>query len=102
MNTEFLMPQEPARFLPEDMNRMLLFCTAKEASDITIQTDSQVLCEVHGRLFPVTQRKMSGGEVGEMLNSIYGPNGTTQILLGRMWTPTTRSAPIEPNAFVSG
>lgn len=83
MNKDYLLAQEPSRFLPEDMNQMLLYCTEKEASDITIQTDSPILCEVHGRLYPVTQRKMSNAEVGEMLNSIYGPNGTTQIMSGK-------------------
>ncbi|MBS0289061.1 MAG: Dot/Icm type IV secretion system ATPase DotB [Proteobacteria bacterium] len=83
ISKEFILPEEPARFTPRDMDRMLLHCTLKGASDITIQTDSQILTEVHGRLYPVTSRKMSQTEVGEMLNSIYGPNGTTQLSSGK-------------------
>src|ERR1700683_5109493 len=83
MTKEFIMPEEPVRFSAREMDRMMLHCTAKGASDITIQTDSQILTEVHVRLYPVTQRKMSGTEVGEMLNAIYGPNGTTQVSSGR-------------------
>jgi defect-in-organelle-trafficking protein DotB len=60
-----------------------LHCTAHHASDITIQTDSQILAEIYGRLYPITVRKMSQTEVGEMLNAIYGPNGTTQVSSGR-------------------
>lgn len=82
MSQEFLLPNEPARFLLEDMQSLLIHCTKKEASDITIQTDSPILCEVHGRLYPVTQRKVSNAEVGEMINAIYGPNGTTQLSSG--------------------
>ncbi|OJV85360.1 MAG: Dot/Icm secretion system ATPase DotB [Gammaproteobacteria bacterium 39-13] len=77
------MPDEPARFSPRDMDRLMLHCTLKGASDITIQTDAQVLTEIHGRLYPVTTRKMSQTEVGEMLNTIYGPNGTTQLSSGK-------------------
>lgn len=82
MNKEYLIPEEPARFSARDMDRMMLHCTEKGASDITIQTDSQILAEIHGRLYPVTQRKLSQTEVGEMLNTLYGPNGTTQISSG--------------------
>lgn len=83
MNKDYLIPDEPARFTISDMERVLLHCTAHNASDITIQTDSQILAEIYGRLYPVTARKMSQTEVGEMLNAIYGPNGTTQVSSGR-------------------
>ncbi|MGE3318818.1 MAG: Dot/Icm type IV secretion system ATPase DotB [Candidatus Berkiella sp.] len=80
---EHLIPEEPARFTIKDMDRLLLHCTSRNASDITIQTDSQILAEIYGRLYPITARKMSQTEVGEMLNAIYGPNGTTQVSSGR-------------------
>jgi len=80
---EHLITDEPARFTLKDMDRVLLHCTAHNASDITIQTDSQIMAEIYGRLYPVTARKMSQTEVGEMLNGIYGPNGTTQVSSGR-------------------
>lgn len=83
MNKDYLIPDEPARFTIKDMERVLLHCTAHNASDITIQTDSQILAEIYGRLYPITARKMSQTEVGEMLNAIYGPNGTTQVSSGR-------------------
>lgn len=83
VSKEYILPDEPVRFTPQDMDRMMLHCTSKGASDITVQTDSQILAEVHGRLYPVTTRKMSQTEVGEMLNAIYGPNGTTQVSAGK-------------------
>lgn len=82
MPGEFILPDEPIRFTPRDMDRMLLHCTHKDASDITIQSDSKILAEIHGRLNPVTQRTLSNTEVGEMINSIYGPNGTAQLSSG--------------------
>lgn len=36
-----------------------------------------------GRLYPITARKLSNTEVGDMLNAIYGSNGTTQIYSGK-------------------
>lgn len=83
INKEFLLPDEPARLTPRDMDRMMLHCTEKGASDITLQTNSPILAEIHGRLYPITQRKLSQTELGEMLNTIYGPNGTTQLSSGK-------------------
>ena len=41
------------------------------------------MAEVHGHLYHVTKRKVSNTEVGDMLNIIYGSNGTTQIYGGK-------------------
>ncbi len=78
-----LLPEEPVRFTAREMDRMLLHCTQLGASDITMQTNSVVWVEIHGRLYPVTARKISNPEVSSMINDIYGPNGTTQIASGR-------------------
>lgn len=82
-NNSYLLPEEPVRFTAREMDRMLLHCTKLEASDITMQTNSVVLAEIHGRLYPITARKLSNPEVSAMINDIYGPNGTTQIASGR-------------------
>ncbi len=79
----FLLPNEPIRFTVEEMDRMLLHATKLGTSDITIQTNACVLAEVHGRLRHITARKMSPAEVSDMLNAVYGPNGTTQVASGR-------------------
>lgn len=83
MTTDYLLPDEPIRFNAREMDRLLVHCTLKNASDITVQTDSKVLAEIHGRLYPITQRVLSNTEVGEMINSIYGPNGTAQLSSGK-------------------
>lgn len=83
MSTEHLLPDEPVRFTTEALDRMLLHCVNKAASDITIQTSTAVMAEIHGHLFPVTTRKITNTEVGDMLNAIYGANGTTQIFSGK-------------------
>lgn len=81
--SEYLLPDEPIRFTTEALDRMLLHCVHLEASDITIQSGSVVMTEIHGRLYHVTVRKITNTEVGDMLNAIYGANGTTQIFSGK-------------------
>ena len=78
----FCLEEEPVRFTPRDMDRMLLHCTSKGASDVTIQSKSAILAEIHGRLYPITSRPISNAEVADMINAIYGPNATTQISSG--------------------
>jgi defect-in-organelle-trafficking protein DotB len=81
--SEFLFPEEPIRFSSESLDKMLLHCVNLSASDVTLQTNTPVLAEIHGRLYPITQRRLSNTEVGDMLNAIYGSNGTTQIFSGK-------------------
>lgn len=82
MNNTNFMPNEPVRFTPQHLNLLLEHCQKLDASDITLQTNEPIFAEVYGRLLRVTNRKLSNTEVGEMLNVIYGPNGTTQLLSG--------------------
>ena len=80
--SDFLLADEPIRFTAETLDRLLLHCASLEASDITFQSNASVLTEVHGRLYKVTKRKITNTEVGDLLNIIYGANGTTQIYSG--------------------
>lgn len=81
--SEFIMPNEPVRFATESFDAMLMHCVNASASDITLQTNAPILAEIHGKLKAITARKLSNTEVGDMLNSIYGSNGTTQIFSGK-------------------
>lgn len=83
MTNSALMPNEPVRFASVHLDRLLEHCETLSASDITIQTNQCIYAEVYGRLLRITNRKLSNTEVSEMLNTIYGPNGTTQILSGK-------------------
>lgn len=76
------MPDEPTRFSPVFMDKMLEHAQRLNASDITIQTGSAIFIEVYGRLMKITNRSLSNTEVGDLINSIYGPNATTQLLSG--------------------
>lgn len=73
---------EPVRFTPACLAQLLIHCQNFSASDITLQTGEPVFAEVYGRLLRITRRKLSNTEVSEILNLIYGPNGSAQILSG--------------------
>lgn len=77
------MPDEPARFTPVFMDKMLEYAEQFQASDITIQTGSPIYIEVYGKLIKITNRSLSNTELGDLINSIYGPNATAQLLSGK-------------------
>lgn len=73
---------EPTRFTPDFMEKLLIHCDVLNASDITFQTGRPVFAEVYGRLLRISHRSLSNTEVGDLINAIYGPNGTAQLLSG--------------------
>jgi defect-in-organelle-trafficking protein DotB len=81
-SSNYLLPNEPVRFVPAEMERVLTHCSQFNASDITFQTNETVYAEIYGQLHRITQRRLNNTEVGDLLNAIYGPNGTAQILSG--------------------
>ncbi len=80
---DYIIPNEPNRLNPSDIDAILGHCTQHNASDITIQTNESVIAEIEGRLHPITRRKITHQEVGNILNEIYGANGTIQLLSGQ-------------------
>ncbi len=80
---EHLMPDEPTRFTPVFMDKMLEHAQSLNASDITIQTGMPIYVEVYGNLWKITNRPLSNTELGDLINSVYGPNATTQLLSGK-------------------
>lgn len=81
-STEYLYRDEPTRFEAKHVDAFLCYAHEINASDITIQTGEPIFAEIYGRLFRITRRQLSNAEVGDLLNAIYGPNGTTQIMRG--------------------
>ncbi len=80
-NSQFY-SHKPSRFEPKYIDLFLVYCHRFGASNITIQTDRPIVVEVYGRIQTVTRRELSNAESGDLLNTIYGPNGTTQIMRG--------------------
>jgi len=95
-NNAFLFPDEPPRFNIDTTNQLLMFCAKANASDITFQTNESVFAEIYGKLHRVTRRVLTQNEVGEIINEIYGANGTAQLLGG---TDIDTHYEIRPNRF---
>ncbi|MCP8352361.1 Dot/Icm type IV secretion system ATPase DotB [Gammaproteobacteria bacterium Comchoano-2] len=76
------MEGEPGRFSEPDLNIILEHCAKFEVSDITIQTGEMIIMEEYGKLKRITRKVLSNAEVGDLLNGIYGANGTTRLLSG--------------------
>tara|TARA_A100001015_G_scaffold170048_1_gene188998 strand:+ start:2133 stop:3296 length:1164 start_codon:yes stop_codon:yes gene_type:complete len=95
----YIIPNEPLRFRGEDIKTLLAFCQNFEVSDITIQTNAPVVAEIFGRLHYVTKRKLNNSEVGDLINYIYGPNGTTHILSGNDLDTNYEFRPNRMNRF---
>lgn len=80
---DYYIPDEPQRFTQVHAEMLLAYCHSLGASDVTIQTNHPVFCELYGKLLKITRRELSNTEVGDILNGIYGPNGTAQLLSGK-------------------
>jgi len=78
----YSMGTTPSRITRKDLDVILLHCVQNQASDITLQTQEPIIAEIYGQLYAVTGRPLLSSEVAEMLNEIYGPNGTTQLSSG--------------------
>jgi defect-in-organelle-trafficking protein DotB len=83
MATDFLFPQEPIRFTVDTLNEVLIHAAKLGASDITFQTNEPVYAEILGKLRKITRRRLANPEIGEVINAMYGPNGTAQIMSGK-------------------
>ncbi|WP_272880552.1 Dot/Icm type IV secretion system ATPase DotB [Candidatus Synchoanobacter obligatus] len=79
---DYIMEGEPGRFSEPDLNIILEHCAKFEVSDITIQTGEMIIMEEYGKLKRITRKVLSNAEVGDLLNGIYGANGTTRLLSG--------------------
>jgi defect in organelle trafficking protein DotB len=79
----YLIPNEAQRINEVELKRILKYCADNESSDVTLQTNEPIYAEIHGKLYRITNRRLSNPEVGALLNVMYGPNGTTQLLSGK-------------------
>ena len=65
-------PDEPDRFTEGHVDAFLLWCVARDASDITFQTGRSVYAEIYGTLYPATYRSIDGADMAAVITRIYG------------------------------
>lgn len=80
INNQLLYPNEPARFSGNDLERFIAWCVEQKASDITIQNEDQVTCEIHGKMIRVTKRRLQRSELVDIITSIYKGDGAVSKL----------------------
>ncbi len=76
-------PDEPQRFVREDVDDFLLWCVKQSASDITIQSDRPVYNEISGELYPATFRAMDAADMAVFLERLYGAEAQARLASGR-------------------
>lgn len=82
INAHYLLEQEPIRFTEDQIDDLLMQCYDMESSDITFQTSEPIFAETHGKMLKVTRRQLTNSEVSEIINNMYGANGTAQLQSG--------------------
>lgn len=76
-------PDEPQRFVEEDVDKFLLWCVKQGSSDITIQSDRPVYNDIHGHLYPGTFREVDAADMSVFLQKLYGPEARARLASGR-------------------
>lgn len=75
-------PEEPSRFGANDIEKFVVWCVKQNTSDITIQNEEQVFCEIHGKMHRVTKRRLSKPELVDIIGAIYKSDGAVSKLNG--------------------
>lgn len=81
-NNKLLYPNEPTRFNSNDIEDFIQWSTSIDTSDVTIQNEEQIMCEIHGRMVRVTKKKLSKQEVMDIIGGIYKSDGAIGKLNG--------------------
>ncbi len=75
-------PNEPPRFGANDIEPFIIWSTENGASDVTIQNEEQIFCEIHGKMVRVTERRLTKSELVAIIGSIYKSDGAVSKLNG--------------------
>jgi defect-in-organelle-trafficking protein DotB len=75
-------PNEPVRFGSNDLEPFVIWCVEQKVSDITIQNEEQIFCEIHGKMHRVTNRRLSKSELVDLISKIYKGDGAVSKLNG--------------------
>lgn len=78
--SKYIYPNEPIKFSGNLVEEFLIYCTGIGSSDITIQTQEKVICEIHGKMEKVTNRRLNKSEVSDIITYLYGSDGALGLL----------------------
>ncbi len=75
-------PDEPPRFVEDNVDPFLLWSVKKGSSDITFQTDRPIYHEVDGILYPAIFRALDAADMAVLLQKIYGTEAQARLAGG--------------------
>ncbi len=70
-----------------EFDDLLVWCSDKGASDITIQSNLQVIAEIGGNMIRVTAKALRTPEVEDIVRYVYGENGPAEVKSGHDLDP---------------
>jgi defect-in-organelle-trafficking protein DotB len=73
-------PDEPNMFGANEIEPFMIWSTQQKTSDVTIQNEDRIVCEIHGKKVRVTNRKLSRSELINIVGSIYKSDGAISKL----------------------
>lgn len=75
-------PNMPPKFDKESFDEFLVWAFNQRVSDITIQSEQPIWCDIHGVLRKVNRRDLGQQEVIDIVKFIYGDNGGARLKEG--------------------
>lgn len=79
---KFLIKEMPTQLEKKDLEKILLHSDSIEASDIHIEGNNYIVCDVHGQLKAISNRKISLDESEELLKRIYSEAAISELNKG--------------------
>lgn len=77
----------PGFFNSKTFDEMLRFSTDIKASDVTVQPSRPVFARIGAEYLPITTRPLNTDEIERIVNHIYGPSGSAEVLGGYALDP---------------
>jgi len=76
-------PAEPPRITEDMVEDLLMYCVQNQTSDISLQTDRPVYCEIHGHLYPLTVRPLDPADLHAIMAKLYGVDAQAKLAASR-------------------
>jgi len=76
-------PDEPPRINEDMVENLLMYCVQNQTSDISLQTDRPVYCEIHGHLYPLSARPLDPADMNAIMAKLYGVDAQAKLAASR-------------------
>ncbi|GGG05107.1 MULTISPECIES: type IV pilus twitching motility protein PilT [Cysteiniphilum] len=77
-----LFAHDPPYFLHCHYDMLLTYTAENDISDLTLQIDSPIFAVRYGQQIKLTDRGLSGSEIEDFINLLYGSNAAAKVLSG--------------------